>query len=528
MNTLSVISIIIYTSFLIGAIRMYTSGMKSVLNKTAAAVLLSLGWWSFCNSFFYAATTVEQAWVWHKLSSIGWCGFVPITAYYFLALVNFGNQRYSTWKKVLFFTPSILLIGKNLFGTTTSLAQDIVQSTSGWGWTYQNSITSIWLWLYLLQVIFYFGFTFYLLYRWKKTVTHKLKKAMAIEFIILDSLTILFGVVTDVIFPLTRPLIPALANIGTAFFGIGYFSIIYRHDVFNINLVISAEDILKTCDNPIFVLDENKEILKYNVAAGNLLGYNKTELIGVNFMDMTLNSIDLAQTTSFDRIVQAEAQMCCKDDTVKTVWISVSIAEDRKHNFLCMIASCQDVTKQIKIQKELTYEQEKYKKLAADYQKLANYDSLTDLPNRRYFFDALSHFEELYETEQKDFAVLFLDVDNFKHINDVYGHKVGDELLIATADKLKACVEINEFVARLGGDEFMVIMPCKTMADIEQKLQRIRDEFSKAISLNGLSYQIKLSIGCSMFSKIGDGIKLMQIADEEMYRHKQRKSTENL
>ncbi|MEG2002947.1 MAG: diguanylate cyclase, partial [Clostridia bacterium] len=422
MNILSIISTIIYTSFFIGAVLAATAERKNILNLSAAAVLLSLGWWSFCNSFFYAAVTASQAMFWHKLGSIGWCGFVACTAYYFFALTSKNKKLMTWWQHILFFAPAVVLIIKNLFGDTTSLAQNIIQSTNNLGWTYQNSITSIWLWIFLIYVVIYFGLAFLNLYRWSKTVKHKMKKDMAIGFIILDTITILCGVVTDVILPLTTPILPALASVATALFGIGYFSLIYRHDLFNINLLISSDDILQTSNNSIFVIDENKEILQYNRAASQLLGVNKSELIGVNFDALTIEKNDSLILKNVTELINMETKLRCKCGMVKDVLLSASVANDKRNSFLCFIVSCQDVSKLKKIQNELSVERENYKKLAADYQALAYFDPLTGLPNRRFFFDKLSEFEKNFHEENKDFAVIFLDLDNFKHVNDAYGH----------------------------------------------------------------------------------------------------------
>ncbi|MEG0322096.1 MAG: diguanylate cyclase, partial [Oscillospiraceae bacterium] len=419
------LSTVIYTAFFIGAGHMLTAQRKTVLNLSAAAVLLCLGWWSFCNSFFFAAATQEQAWFWHKLSSIGWCGFVAFTAYYVLALTGYGKRFRAWWKQALFFAPMVILLCKNLFGKTTSLAQNVVQSTSGWGWTYENSIASPWLWIYLLYVALYFVTAFYLLGQWAGTVSHKMKRHMALWFIALDALTILCGLVTDVILPLTAPVLPALASVATAIFGIGYFFIIYRYDLFNISLVISSEDILQISNNAIFVMDENREILRCNRAAGALLGYHRGELLGLDFGNLTADPNDFSPADLPEGLVDAEKRLRCKNGVIKDVLLSASVAKDRQSSFLCVIVSCQDVSKQKRVQAELELERENYKKLATDYQFLAYYDPLTGLPNRRQFFDRLGAFETLYHTRGRDFAVMFLELDNFKRANDLYGHKGG-------------------------------------------------------------------------------------------------------
>ena len=129
MNVLSMISIVIYTSFFIGACCSASWESKGVLKRSAGAVMLSLGWWSFCNSFFFAAETVEQAWFWHRLSAIGWCGFVSLTVFYFLTLMKTSKKKAPWWKVVLFFAPTAVLIVRNLLGETTSLAQSTMRGT---------------------------------------------------------------------------------------------------------------------------------------------------------------------------------------------------------------------------------------------------------------------------------------------------------------------------------------------------------------------------------------------------------------
>ncbi|MEG2192411.1 MAG: diguanylate cyclase [Oscillospiraceae bacterium] len=522
MNILSAVSIIIYTSFFIGGANMLTAERKGVLNVSAAAVLMSLCWWSFCNSFFFAAATVEQAWFWHRLSSIGWCGFVALTAYYFLALTNYNEKIMAWWKKALFFLPTAILIGKNLFGKTTSLAQNIIQSTSGWGWTYENSITSFWLWAYLIYVLVYFCLAFYALYLWAKNVKHRMKRDMAVAFVILDTVTILLGVVTDVILPLTNPVLPALASVATAFFGVGYFTAIYKYDLFNINLVISSDDILQISNNSIFVTDENLEILRCSRAVAGLLGYGKNELIGENFHRLLKEKIDFEALYSGGELIDTEAKLQCKGAGVKYVLLSATAARDKHGDFLCFIISCQDVSGKKLIQEEMKIQREKYKRLANDYQQLAHYDTLTNLPNRRYFSNKLSEFEELYRSQGRDFAIIFLDLDNFKHANDIYGHGGGDELLIAAAGKLQSCALTEEFVARLGGDEFMLIMPYQDTLEVLRKMQAIKDEFERPIPFDSKGYTIGISAGYALFSQIGDITKLMEKADEAMYDSKKQ------
>ncbi|MEG0520534.1 MAG: diguanylate cyclase [Erysipelotrichaceae bacterium] len=522
MNILSIISIIIYTAFFIGAGFVINAERKSIMNRSGGAVLISLGWWSFCNSFFFASATASQAMFWHKLGSLGWCGFVAFTTYYFLALTKYDQKLNTIFKKFLFFLPMILLIAINLFTPTTSLAQSIVASTSGWGWTYQNSITSLSLWLYLIYVVSYFAFAFWLLWGWAKSVKHKLKIEMALKFIILDFVTIGCGMLTDIVIPLTNQMIPAIANVITVIFGVGYFILIYRYDIFNINLVISSDDILQTSNNLIFVIDENYEIFKYNKAVGTLLGYNMNELIGSDFKHLLCKNFEINQMSNTNDTVNIETDMMTKDGEIRNMLVSISMASDLHNSFLCYILSCQDVSKQMKMQEELIIERKKFEALANEYQKLSYNDLLTGLPNRRRFYEAIQLFEEDYHKNGNDFSCIFLDLDNFKHVNDLYGHKAGDELLKAVAIKLTNCVNVHEFVARLGGDEFMIVMHTGENK-VAIKMEQIECEFKKKIEFNHLPYEIGISYGMATFSDFKNTNELMEHADEAMYKNKRNK-----
>ncbi|MEG0314372.1 MAG: diguanylate cyclase [Erysipelotrichaceae bacterium] len=527
MNILSFISIAICTSFFIGGIYLLRAERKSVMNVTAFSVFVCLAWWSLCNSFLFATSNPEIAMKWHRLSSIGWIGFVVITTYYFIILTKYTVKNNKLWKKICFFVPAIIMIILNLFMDSTSLAKAIIPSKTGLGWTFLNSVDSMMLWLYVIYFTAYFGIGFCLLYKWQKKVNHKMKKEMAINFIILDAVTIICGAYTDIIVPLTTQSIPAMANIMTAIFGIGYFIIIYRYDLFNINLVISSDAILQSSNNLVFVIDEVNEILKYNKAITTLLDYNETELMGKDFSSLFEEYIDLRKLTLENNIVNIETKMRCKNGNQKDILLSASAATDKNNNFLCIVISCRDVTKQMKIQKELETERKKLEILAKEYQALSYSDLLTNLPNRRSFYEEVVKYEKRYYANGEDFAIIFLDLDNFKHINDVYGHKGGDVFLKATAKKLTRCVNSKEFVARLAGDEFIFIIPYEDGNSLKNKLMMISKEFDKPIKFEGQDYEILISYGTAKYSKTKDIDELIHKADEGMYISKRKKTIVN-
>jgi diguanylate cyclase (GGDEF)-like protein len=158
---------------------------------------------------------------------------------------------------------------------------------------------------------------------------------------------------------------------------------------------------------------------------------------------------------------------------------------------------------------------------------LAFYDPLTKLPNRRLLVDRLKHALAVSAHAQTYGAVLFLDLDHFKILNDTRGHDVGDLLLLEVAARLQVCLREGDSVARLGGDEFVVILESLSthqelaMHQAELVGGKIRDLLAQSYELNGYQYQTSCSIGISLFIGHQESVDdLLKHADSAMYQAK--------
>ena len=158
---------------------------------------------------------------------------------------------------------------------------------------------------------------------------------------------------------------------------------------------------------------------------------------------------------------------------------------------------------------------------------LAYSDPLTELPNRRLFQDRLEHAIVLSNRSNQYRALMFLDMDNFKTLNDTRGHRMGDLLLIEVAKRLKACARASDTVARMGGDEFVVLLGelSENEQSASQQALMIAEKISKALSqpyqLNKLIYSCSASIGVTMFRDAGISIEeVHKRADAAMYQAK--------
>jgi diguanylate cyclase (GGDEF)-like protein len=155
---------------------------------------------------------------------------------------------------------------------------------------------------------------------------------------------------------------------------------------------------------------------------------------------------------------------------------------------------------------------------------MANYDRLTGLPNRSLFMDRLAQALAKARRSRQRVALLFIDVDRFKSINDSLGHHAGDLVLRAIGKRLLACVRASDTVARLGGDEFTVILEnCQDAEFVTLACERILKATVEPISLGQTDVNLTCSIGISLFPNDGaDGDLLLQNADSAMYKAKER------
>ncbi len=154
----------------------------------------------------------------------------------------------------------------------------------------------------------------------------------------------------------------------------------------------------------------------------------------------------------------------------------------------------------------------------------AHYDTLTDLPNRSLFSDRLEQAIRMAHRQHEQLAVLFVDLDKFKPVNDNYGHAIGDILLQQVAQRLRDCLRESDTVGRIGGDEFLVLLPhvesSETSVHIAEKLlQAIASPFR----INRIDIEISCSIGIALYPTHGNTVlELIQMADQAMYKAKKQ------
>jgi len=171
----------------------------------------------------------------------------------------------------------------------------------------------------------------------------------------------------------------------------------------------------------------------------------------------------------------------------------------------------------------ITREINELKQAEIALQGIATHDTLTGLPNRYLMFDRLNQLLVRAERFATSFAVLFIDLDGFKGINDSRGHDVGDLLLRAVGERLNQSVRAADTVARVGGDEFVILLDAlRAGRDATTVARKIQDAVSKPFSLPGGAAEVTVSIGIGLYPEDGrDAEVLLKAADVAMYRAKQ-------
>lgn len=155
---------------------------------------------------------------------------------------------------------------------------------------------------------------------------------------------------------------------------------------------------------------------------------------------------------------------------------------------------------------------------------MALYDRLTGLPNRMLLDDRMTQAATLSQRNGKIFAVLFVDLDNFKPVNDTYGHAIGDKLLKSVGQRLLACVRKSDTISRLGGDEFIVILnEIDSREDVATVCDKMLSSLSRPFVIEKVEIDITASIGISLYPKNGTDLNILkESADVAMYKAKQK------
>lgn len=273
---------------------------------------------------------------------------------------------------------------------------------------------------------------------------------------------------------------------------------------------------LATASNAVFITDRHGRIEWVNEAFSLLSGYAASEVIGQTprFLKSGVHDANyyqaLWQAILAGKTWRSQTTEKRKDGSLYTVRQVITPIANDNNEITHFISMHEDITEQIAAQAHVEY--------------MAHYDALTDLPNRNLFFDRLSQAIAMSKRSSEHIALLFLDLDTFKPVNDAFGHVVGDQLLKAVAERLQACVRESDTVARIAGDEFTVtLLQIADRVSVIHIAEKIVKSLSEPFLLGSHQIQIGVSIGIALYPENSQNEQeLVKLADDAMYAAKKQ------
>ncbi len=268
----------------------------------------------------------------------------------------------------------------------------------------------------------------------------------------------------------------------------------------------------------IFVKDIHSKFLLANEAVARGMGTTPEQLLGKDDFDFFPEAMAQQFFTDEQRILETgeglinREEIAMNKETGQERWLLTTKlpVKDALGNIIGLVGLGRDISERKRAEERIHF--------------LATHDSLTQLPNRFMFAQLVELAIQSAQRHQRGLAILFIDLDGFKHINDTLGHDAGDLLLSEMAPRFKQSLRANDIVGRLGGDEFVILLPetnqREAVAKIAEKiLQAARD----VIYIEGQACHVSASIGISLYpSDAKDEKNLMKQADSAMYRAKQQ------
>ena len=313
------------------------------------------------------------------------------------------------------------------------------------------------------------------------------------------------------------PYTEALINFNFLFL-LGLLFVLYRRwrrergtRLSNEGTLLSLQKAVETMQIGVTITDRNGKIIYINPADAEMHGYRVEELMGKDARIFAPPHIWKAKSPqSMLMRFRRETMNTRKDGSTFPVQLMSDVVTDAEGEVFAVITTCEDISER--------------KKNEETIKQLAFYDPLTSLPNRSLFNDRLDQELAKARRHKELLAVMFLDLDRFKVVNDSLGHAMGDLLLQEVAQRLKGIIREGDTVSRFGGDEFVMLFPDITRAeDISLIAEKILRNLSDVYALNGTDVHITASIGISVFPDNGDEQEvLVKNADTTLYYAKEQ------
>ena len=506
MNIFSLILTILPVLYIFLGINVFRLDKRSTLHRLFLALTLSLVLWSFATALYISAYDEAACIFWYKLCTVGCYLFIGIALHFFLVFAKKDNLLKQWWIYLVLYLPGIIFSYKEI--VSDFYAKAYIHGSNGW--IISARTDSIWFWASIAYIIIYFSANIFICYRLQKTAGSQRERKQARVLTITSTLSLFIGLIIMVIVSILEYDIPDLTPLTGVIWSVGIFYTIVKYKLMAMTPSFIADNLFQTIIDSVILTDPQGMILSINQETQNLLGYDPKELVGeplerIFFSDNQSKIENISELLNTCPVRGAEASIISKNGVKIPIILSISECRDNYDTRIGFVLASKDVTE--------------YKLAEEKIQYLATHDSLTGLPNRMMFTQLLNHSIQSARHHGRQLAVIYVDLDRFKIINDSKGHDAGDQLLREIAMRYKKTLRAEDVVSRQGGDEFVILIEdVQKISDLNFVANKILASTYEPVVLMGDECRVTASIGISLYPQDGEDEEiLMKHADMAMY-----------
>lgn len=471
--------------------------------STASFLLLTItaSSWLFATAILIASSTEAAALIWSRMSYVGVCAIPAAVLQFALSLAHANDLRPSRNEIVIAWTHSAVFIA--LFTLTDVMLAPVYQYPWGY-YTHLRPAGFIFLIFFSVALARAAAVLFV---AWQNAPAGQQRNRL-LAFLI--ALAIGYAGSVDFLPSFGIPLRPIgyLAILG--FIGLAARAIV-RFRLLDLDPAFIADHLLETMPGGVIVVDMRGNIRVTNPTAANLLGFARDELAGRNLIEVLhRRALPATESATFIRAgsVRNRTMLWTRRDGEQVeLSVTATMLRDRDRTPIGLLYVLTDLEE---------------RRRAERHEFAANHDPLTGLPNRAYFANRFDTIAADIEERHRIPAVLFLDLDGFKDVNDVHGHAIGDRVLQLAATRLRNALREEDMLVRYGGDEFVVLVSVGRKEDVSIVSAKLAAVLQEPLAFDALTLHLGVSIGVAISPEDGhDRDTLIVAADAAMYREKQ-------
>ncbi len=526
----------------------FLANRRAGANRVFLMMCITLFFWGCGYTFTLTAPSAAAAMNWRAFSAIGWCFFYSV---FLLFALNFTNHK--GWlanpfaKKILHLPPLVFFL------YNVALSPEYLTHTE-WGWVYLYTGEVGWQIAFIVYYTAYAMMGFWLIYRWGKRADNVREKRQARIIVSAMLAVYVLAVPFDTYLPLLGyPVLPVAILLSTIFtLAISYA--IVRYKLLTLNFHTAASQILQRMIDPVLLVGTDTVIREVNASFLELTGFVEPDLVGqrlsVVIADRKREDVGRLMmpkprgkksevllktsipTVTVPCLLSSKALVDEFGETLGMILLLHDIGDQKRYEERLKQANdeletkVRDRTAEL-AESNLSLQQEVLDRTAAETQALyaANFDILTGLPNRRQFCDKANAAITKAEVFGDTLAVIFFDLDNFKTLNDSFGHSNGDLALEEVAERMRSISRKGDALCRIGGDEFLLLMEGLPHKDFQRTVakyvDRFKQLFEKPFLIDGSEAFLSVSMGIAFYPDDGkDADTLIKNADIAMYAAK--------